>query len=497
MSNTFDLYNVVERTDEKYLLNVARKWHKACRSLDFLYECERLRILPQFIFMKPEVIRAARLTAERITELRWEQVRSSVKVQENRKTFNIKKFNSALKKLNLSDNNARKVQNKIFSDVTKVELVRDNRRAHTLNKLIKCQNIEPAKITIINKTNTIIPTEVEDILKFGLNNAIGGRTKPLLLLSKFDGMFEHWATYARTENLTELEILNVRARCFVIYDELSKCSTNTTYTKKVNKFLDQNDLVLAPVDKSRNICLLTRLNYEQKIKNVFSDKKKFCPIDSETVSKNPANVRSIIRELEPYVSKNEFLKMLPLESPKRAYGTVKCHKLNFPLRPIVSSVDSACTGAKKYIQKILTPLQDTCTFTVSSTKEFKNYFLKTRNNFDASIHEIISIDATKLYTSVNVEMAITEIIEEIYKSPNDFFKINPNEKTNTGFTTKILPKITFKNFLYHMIIKFNLFSTVGGFYQQTDGLSMGSKISPLIANFYLNIMESKIIKKRN
>ena len=136
-----------------------------------------------------------------------------------------------------------------------------------------------------------------------------------------------------------------------------------------------------------------------------------------------------------------------------------------------------------------------CTFTVSSTKEFKNYFLKTRNNFNPSIHEIISIDAQKLYTSVNVELVINEIIKVIYESPQDFFKIDPSEKTNTGFSTKIPTKRIFRNFLYDIIIKFNYFSTVSGFYQQTDGLSMGSKISPLIANFYLNIMEMKIIKK--
>ena len=464
--------------------------------MEFLYECERLRILPNFTFITPKVVKAAKLSPERITELRWQQVRSSIKVQENRKTFNLKKFNLAINNLNLSDTLERneKVTN-IFAEVDKIELARDNRREHTLNKLKKSQIIEPATISIINQTNIIIPQEVSEILKFGLNHSIGGRTKPLQLLSKFDAMFEHWSIYARAENLSELQILNVRARCFVIYDELCKCSTNTTYTKKVSKFLNKNDLVIAPVDKSRNVCLLTKLDYDKKIKNVFSDKNKFLPIETEMVSKNPANVRTTIRKLEPYVSKTEFHKMLPLESPKRAYGTVKCHKINFPLRPIVSSVDSACTGAEKYIQKILKPLENMCTYTVNSTKQFKNYFLETRANFDPSIHDIISIDAVKLYTSVNVELVITEIVKEIYKSPANFFKIDPTEKTNTGFSTKIPPELTFRNFLYDIIIKFNLFSTTGGFYQQTDGLSMGSKISPLIANFYLNIMEQKIIKQ--
>ena len=389
---------------------------------------------------------------------------------------------------------ARDLRNKIYSEVANLELAKDNRRDHALNKLVKTQNFEVAQISIINQTNIVIPTDVFDILKYGLNNSIGSRTKPLNLLSKFDGMFEHWSKYARTENLTELEILNVRARCFVIYDEMCKCSTNTAYTKIVKKFLDQNDLILAPVDKSKNICLLTKTDYEQKIKDVFSDTSKFSPTDSESVSKNPVNIRAIIKQLESYVSKSDYYKMLPFEAPKRSYGTVKCHKPNLPLRPIVSSVDSACTGAEKYIQKVLKPLEKLCTFSISSTKEFKKYFIETRNNFNASTHEIITIDAQKLYTSVNLELVINEIIKEVYKCPNNFFNIDPNEKTNIGLGTKIPLKQIFRNFLFQILAKFNSFSTVAGYYQQINGLSMGSKISPLIANFYLNIMEQKVVK---
>ena len=60
--------------------------------------------------------------------------------------------------------------------------------------------------------------------------------------------------------------------------------------------------------------------------------------------------------------------------------------------------------------------------------------------------------------------------------------------------TKIPSKPIFRTFLFQILIKYNYFSTVAGFYQQIDGLSMGSKISPLIANIYLNIMEQKFIK---
>ena len=46
-----------------------------------------------------------------------------------------------------------------------------------------------------------------------------------------------------------------------------------------------------------------------------------------------------------------------------------------------------------------------------------------------------------------------------------------------------------------VLTKFNSFSSVIEFYTQIDGLSMGSKLSPLISNLYCNLMEQKVVSK--
>ena len=78
-------------------------------------------------------------------------------------------------------------------------------------------------------------------------------------------------------------------------------------------------------------------------------------------------------------------------------------------------------------------------------KKFKNYFLETRNNFDLSVQEIFTIDAQQLDTSDNLELVIKEINSVVYKSPNNFFNIDENEKTNLGFQTKIPPQFFIRN----------------------------------------------------
>ena len=57
MSNTSSISNMVKRTDENFLLNIARRLHKAEHNLDFLYSCERLRVLPQFTYMTGKIVK--------------------------------------------------------------------------------------------------------------------------------------------------------------------------------------------------------------------------------------------------------------------------------------------------------------------------------------------------------------------------------------------------------------------------------------------------------
>ena len=121
--------------------------------------------------------------------------------------------------------------------------------------------------------------------------------------------------------------------------------------------------------------------------------------------------------------------------------------------------------------------------------------METRTKFNPMIHEIISIDCISLYTSVNVNRVIEEVIREIYKSPNTYFKYDPEEVTNLGGKPKVPLEQIFRNFLFQILLKFNYFTTVAGHYQQLNGLSMGSSLSPLLANFYVNLVEQKIIKK--
>ena len=53
---------------------------------------------------------------------------------------------------------------------------------------------------------------------------------------------------------------------------------------------------------------------------------------------------------------------------------------------------------------------------------FKDKFLPNCKNLDHNRYEILSFDATKLFTSVNTTMVISEILKIIYKNPAEYFE---------------------------------------------------------------------------
>jgi len=115
--------------------------------------------------------------------------------------------------------------------------------------------------------------------------------------------------------------------------------------------------------------------------------------------------------------------------------------------------------------------------------------LKIKDTFDCQNYEIVSFDATSLFTSVNVEKTVNYIIEKIYLNPGKFFQITPEIPIPP-------PKILTQKFFMDVLMKYNAFETLGGFYRQKSGLSMGGKMSSALASIFVHILEEEIIQPK-
>ena len=101
------------------------------------------------------------------------------------------------------------------------------------------------------------------------------------------------------------------------------------------------------------------------------------------------------------------------------YGVVKTHKQNYPMRPVLSAINTPEYNLAKWLEKqIKSCLIDT--YSVSSSTEFVNKI----SNLEIKDQNIFaSLDIKSLYTQVPLKEVIEDILETIYdKNSNSIFK---------------------------------------------------------------------------
>ena len=177
------------------------------------------------------------------------------------------------------------------------------------------------------------------------------------------------------------------------------------------------------------------------------------------------------------ISDKLYWKLYPeSEEPPKLYGTPKIHKNNTPLRPIVSSCGSITYNAAKYLASILTPLVGKNCHNFKNTKELVD---KLRDLEIPPARKLVSYDVTALFISVPVGKALEVIIGRLHA-----------DDTLTSLTEMTIPQIVE---LLDFCLNTTYFIYDRTYYQQTHGAAMGSPISPLVANCYMEQFEKVAI----
>ena len=177
----------------------------------------------------------------------------------------------------------------------------------------------------------------------------------------------------------------------------------------------------------------------------------------------------------------EYDKLYPSGSaPARIYGTPKMHKFSssdsFPkLRPIVSSIGAFDYNLARFLCDLLSPLVPndySCKDTFS--------FVSQINNANRSKKFLVSYDVTSLFTNIPLQETIDIAINLIF-----------NHNPNLNITRKELKKL----FLFATSKTHFIFNSK--FYNQVDGVAMGSPLAPVLANIFMGFHESKWFNEYN
>ena len=159
-------------------------------------------------------------------------------------------------------------------------------------------------------------------------------------------------------------------------------------------------------------------------------------------------------------------------SPK-FYGLPKVHKPGIPLRPIVSITGTATYNTAKELSRILEPLVGSSIHHVHNTRDFVKQLKEVRLKQGECI---ISYDVAALFTSVPIQPVINIIQQRLAKDTE------LHQRTINHITT-----------LLEFCLKSTSFVFQGQYYQQMDGAAMGSPLSLIVANIFMEKFEKEAL----
>ena len=163
-------------------------------------------------------------------------------------------------------------------------------------------------------------------------------------------------------------------------------------------------------------------------------------------------------------------------SPK-FYWLPKIHKVGMPLRPIVPSIGTVTYETAKELARILKPLVGKSPHHVQNTQDFIQQIKGIHLNPGQCI---MSYDVKTFFTSVPTKPA-TNIIKKLLEQDQEC-------QHRTPMTAKNI--ICFLEFCLNS----TYFMFQGKYYGQLAGAAIGSPISPIVVNLYIENFEAEAVR---
>ena len=154
--------------------------------------------------------------------------------------------------------------------------------------------------------------------------------------------------------------------------------------------------------------------------------------------------------------------------PPQMYGLPKVHKDHIPLRLIVSAIGSPTYSLAKELARILALLAGNTNRHVKNSAEFANIIR------DAQLDEtdyLFGFDVVSLFTRVPLDEALQVIANQVQ---ND-----PTLEERTSIPAEDILTLT------ELCLRSTYFQLEEQFYEQVEGAAMGSPLSPITANLYM------------
>jgi hypothetical protein len=325
---------------------------------------------------------------------------------------------------------------------------------------------------VINKSSRALSDSEKSLLTRGLKFAITPKSPPVDEIIAATEEACAILKDPKTAQSLRSEVVKAVKSAKAPRSNISKAEQQALKVLKAEK-----DILILPADKGCATVILDKSEYVAKMDALVKDEKTYTQLSKDPTQKYRNKLIKELRSLKKDVPEYLYWQMYPSGViPPRIYGLPKIHKPSVPLRPIVSSIGTVSYGVARYLAKVISPL-------VGKT----DHFVKDSTDFVKKIqglevppgHKLVSYDVTALFTSIPTADAL-KVIERYLRRDQTLSDRCP---------------LTVEQLL--MLLEFCLSTTYflynGDMYQQTHGAAMGSPVSPLVANVYMEDFEARAL----
>ena len=222
--------------------------------------------------------------------------------------------------------------------------------------------------------------------------------------------------------------------------------------------------------------IINKEEYTNKINEILNDENKFKIINEDItklVHKLEGKVNRFLKGIKNanIISNEEYNQLTPTgTTPGILYGLPKVHKENYPMRPILSAINTHTYNMSKFIIPLISNWSRN-EYTINDSFSFVNEIkYKINNNY-----YMASFDIESLYTNIPLIETINIILQLAFTNNNKFHN--------------------FKKFQFKKLLELSLLDTHflfnNNLYKQINGLAMGQPVAPVMANIFLCYHERK------
>lgn len=254
-------------------------------------------------------------------------------------------------------------------------------------------------------------------------------------------------------------------------------TSNLKLIKELKHKIKRDNLIVTKADKGNCTVIMDKQAYIEKT-NDFIKQNNLTQMKNDPTHKFQKQLKDTLKHINFTMNWREKYSLINMNpSAPTLKSLPKVHKENMPIRPIVNGRTGPTYKLEKFLQRFL---KTNYSFKENRSIESSITFANRLKDFHTKTTDrILSLDIVNMYSNVPTGETI-EIIKQ-------------NLEKNAQISDQEVNEIIV---LLRLVVKQNYFTFNGAFYTQTEGLPMGSPLSGMLANIFIDKLENTFLGKQ-